>query len=121
MKYIIKIKDFNLSEKLNKSYETIEDTIEDKSPQLEDYVICKDNEETHLNEFLNNNIGVIKDIVEETYPFDVQYENIPKNLSAHFGFGGVKNDRVMSREEILYFSDDKEKLEQIILNNKYNL
>lgn len=64
MKYIIKIKDFKLSEKLNKLYES---TIEDE-PQIGDYVICRSETVGFLPSHLRNKldlencIGLILDI-----------------------------------------------------------
>jgi len=94
-----------------------------KKPQVGDYVICQD-EEDDLISFMNNNIGKIIDISHnDKIPFDIEYENIPSNIQNYFGFNNniKNNNRVMSREEILYWSKNKEDLKQIILQRKYNI
>jgi len=95
-----------------------------KSPQINDYVICTDDtfsDKTSptgiaLDEFLKNNIGIVIKPYKQTY--EVRYNYIPNNVKNYFS---MNNIRSFYPKEILYFSDDKEKLEQIILNNKYNL
>lgn len=51
----------------------------------------------------------------------VEYENIPTNIISDFGFYDHPNCRYMDLREIKYFLPNKEKLEQFLLNNKFNL
>jgi len=100
MKYIIKIKDFKLSEKLNKSYETV-----NYKPNLNDYAIIKVFRYTKTV----LEIGQITDIkFESAYPY---YIEINEPFFAD----------TFQLAEIECWSDNKEDLETILTANKYNL
>jgi len=114
-----------------KTYESINvtggchiDDSEEDEPKIGDYVICKDSEsDTTFNDFIDNNIGKIVNIIRDDMPFDVEYENIPPIIKKHFGFNGNGNinNRPMRRREILFHSPNKEEVEQYLTNTKYNL
>lgn len=104
-----------------KTYENLE--IE---PKVGDYVICDDSsakDHIILRDFINNNIGRLNHIdKEDPMPYDIEYKNIPYELSSfYFGFNGRKNNRIMNRTEIIYFSKSKEDVEQYLQNKKFNL
>ena len=98
------------------------------APDLGDYAICdiypgggfepfKD-----LKDFLSNNIGII--IRYPIYKDDnyiISYNNLPKSLELYLTT--TKNDKgfEISRDEIKYYSKDKNKLETILQANKFNL
>jgi hypothetical protein len=101
-------------------------TIEDAptQPQIGDYVVCEENNtDDILVNFIANNIGKIIDSVKYTddIRYYITYQNIPEILKLDFNHNNMDNCRYMAIEEIKFFSPDKEKLKQIILNNKYNL
>jgi len=111
-----------------KNFKSIQST-----PQINDYVICK--EETYcvddrLANFINNNIGQIAEINKKDgeYPYVIKYENIPDDIFSYFS-DILKNNykydirclRAMDRIEIIHFSKNKEDLETILNANKYNL
>jgi len=111
---------------------TFNESIKD-NPEIGDYVICKDqNSDLKLNAFLLENTGLCIDIIEpnptkntlRTESYKILYENIQhKYLSDNF-FNQQPNSsgyRYMKRDEILYFSKNKEDLQIYIDTNKYNL
>jgi len=98
------------------------ETLNQNEPQIGDYVICQElNAIEEINLFLGNNIGKIVFVGERKMFFCVQYTNIPRNISDRFGYGSITNARNMRRDEIKYWSDNKENLETLLSTNKYNL
>ena len=97
-------------------------------PQIGDYVVCmeelsSDKDSLSVIKFLTNNVGqfIIKnDNSIFKFFYLIKFENVPKRLSGKF-FDGSKGCRRMSRDEILYFSKDKEDCEIFINAKKYNL
>ena len=99
------------------------------------WVICKDvdSDDKTLSEFLSNNIGryirtrTKYDIntvdVSPKFSYMIQYYNIPNYLEEDFHFGEPDDMdcRIMCKEEILFWSKNKEDLEFIINANKYNI
>jgi hypothetical protein len=101
-------------------------------PQIGDYVICDEsflfhNENDYsfkkILDFENSNIGqYIKDIKLDTFPYLIQYENVPNfEYFEHGSTYGYSNCRKMSLDEIRYWSPNKKDLEHYIITNKYNL
>jgi len=106
-----------------KTYENLTD-----EPKAGDYVMCEESSETdsviEINDFIKNNIGVIRSISQFIYdvPYIIEYDNIPDSLRGiYLGFPEYNNNRRMSRDEIIHFSSNKEDLEPYIQANKYNL
>ena len=105
-----------------KTYEEIQ--IE---PQIGDYVIALDYQESDLNVFLNNSIGKIISrysiangkIDKHGNDYLISYENIPGNILVYFHW--YNDTRPFLRCEIQHFSHNKEDLETFIIANKYNL
>lgn len=109
------------------------DSYKSNTPQVGDYVICDeiaDSSDDPLYkktvEFELNNIGqIIKYIPSANYPYIVQYENPPDELSEFFSHGiilyNISNCRKMISNEIIYWSKDKEYLETIIKTMKFNI
>jgi hypothetical protein len=101
-------------------------------PEIGDWIICKsftrktplqifDDKDAQLNQFLSTNIGKIvsADSVKTNPPgwdYEIFYEDAPDWLIDTF-FHPIG----ISKEEISYWSKDKEELEYIISANKYNL
>ena len=96
-------------------------------PKVGNYVICEEGmiggnpnnvsrPYIELNNFLINNIGKI--IKNEDNPLiKVKYENIPSELNHHFHNNTIKT----CRDDIIYWSKNKEELETILTLKKYNI
>jgi len=92
-------------------------------PKFYDYVICS-TDSPEIKEFVSNHIGQITRVFHEgeTKPvgyddFMVEYgrENIPEKLNTfYFLHGNHSGWRGFKREDIIYWSKDKEDLEKII-------
>lgn len=95
-------------------------------PKLGDYVICGHMElystKPALVNFIENNIGIlIKEVRTDSLKgFRVQYFNVPSNIINNFGPGPSKI-RYFSTDDIIYWSENKEELEEILATKKYNL
>jgi hypothetical protein len=100
-------------------------------PQIGDYVACIDNtfdeeDNKSLYNFIKNNIGhCIKKLNKNIL---VKYENIPTYMMPYFTFNDIDrkiNVRIMTFDEIKFFSPDKKLVEDYIEMhkniNKYNL
>jgi len=107
MKHIKKYKNINIEE-----------------PVYNDWVICAEvlNTDKDLDNFISNNIGKIVDI---KYIYDInddqytiKYDDVPYTLEYRFT---KLNTRLMYKNEIKYWSKNKEDLEIILQANKYNL
>ena len=127
MKYIIKIKDFKLSEKLNKTFESI------RKPKLNDYVLCEDSDTNNFsdhNEYIRTHIGKIIKIKPENQNsstiYVVKYKDVP-NLKPLFhymmGEGNViyHDRRGFFLDEIKFFSPTKKTVELMMTANKFNI
>ena len=102
-----------------------------KGPQIGDYVVCKDSlfEEDEMVNFFANNIG--RYIKRNTPPYHyalsefkyiIRYKNVPKDLRSQFEVDiEDRFIRGMRRDEILFFSSNKEDCEIFINAKKYNL
>jgi len=102
-------------------------------PEINDYVICEVGDISYnisnLNLFLNNNIGQIVNINKRFDIYQIAYQNIPDDISDMFisnisnmFINKYNNDvRNMRREDIKYWSANKEELETLLSTNKYNL
>lgn len=117
-----------------KTYEQL-----DEEPQIGDYVIMTSYE--WLNEFLHNNIGQIvfigtqnqNDNINVIYPSNIitddsYFRKITKyEHDIYDKFSSIARNnkkvslRIFERNEILYFSKNKEDLEAKIAAKKYNL
>jgi len=108
-----------------------------KEPQIGDYVVCKELEIygfdpdnkliRKVDKFLSENIGQIVKMIEHPSPYLVQYLSCPYNLADKaFKFGysfanAMPKCRGMHRDEIIYWSPNKEDCETFITAKKYNL
>lgn len=97
-------------------------------PEIGDYVICNeivDFNQEELENFLNNNIGqyVCLKPSGESFPYLIQYKNIPKELLSNFikDYNGFSHVRDVNLREIVHKSKNKKDLETYIISNKYNL
>ena len=103
-----------------KKYESI-----NNEPQIGDYVICKEEEETpgftDIINWTSVNIGKCVRIDQHKYPYLIQYENIPNNIKNNFLHRNVPNCRMMRKYEIIHWSPNKEDLEIYTNAIKYNL
>jgi hypothetical protein len=91
------------------------------NPKVGDWVICKssNDRDIELNQFLATNIGEV--IMEDPpeWDYEILYKDAPDWIVdiAHIYDKSIGFDR----EEILYWSKNKEELEYIVSANKYNL
>lgn len=93
------------------------------------YVLCYENpikffyQEDDTNEFINNNVGKYIEIERDfDNPYKISYDNVPGKLLNDFIIDENNNIiRYFSREEIIYFSKNKEDVETFLLSKKYNL
>ena len=128
MKYLMKLENFTESKIYLKTYENFK-----KEPEAGDYVICNENNNLSSNicNFISNNIGKIvyyinndefkKYNVQKDYRYIIEYDNIPANIQTYFSYTVAEDCRRMSRDEIIYWSKNREDLEAIIDAKKYNL
>jgi len=95
------------------------------TPEKGDYVICNSvsSSETSLNDFICYNVGIILDIRTKEivkYPYMIKYEDLPEylvNYSKNYDYNTIP----FKEDEILYWSKNKEELENILFTNKFNL
>lgn len=89
-------------------------------PQIDDYVLC---EETFGDDdkiqFIKTNIGQVVDILNMSN-YLIKFENVPTKLLNFFN-EKQPNCRSMNLYEIICYSKDKKELEDILIENKYNL
>lgn len=118
-----------------KTYKSLYESVNEKELQIGDYVICSENDPGSVEEiqnFINNNIGKfiryrIDTDTRVSLQFDhmIQYEYVPPEIiEEDFDFGENSNEyntRLMKKSEIKYWSENKEDLEQLLLNNKFNI
>ena len=72
--------------------------------------------------FINNNIGeIIKIEKNDDYKYHVKFENVPINIIRYFDTASDYYYLRFHKEEILYWSKNKEELEHILAAKKYNL
>lgn len=88
-------------------------------PMVGEYVLANDvSGSMKAKDFVNNNIGLCTGIHSgDQFPFEVEYENLTPYLEKFFN----KNKTNFSRNEILYWSDNKEELELILQSRKFNI
>ena len=98
-------------------------------PMVDDYVICDDSL-PEVSEFVNNSIGVIVMLEHDkngNIEYVVEYDNIPEDIISEFehkyygmgnGYGYCRNMLVY---EIIYWSKNKEDVEEYLTEKKYNL
>ena len=84
------------------------------SPEIGDYVIMKTTSD-NLKSFIQNNVGQISDF--QIDDIEVTYSNIPDDIKEFMPLA----KRLFHNKLIQYWSKDKEELEQILIQNKYNL
>ena len=101
-------------------------------PQLGDYVICEESigltdSDQLCTKFTKSNIGQCI-FINQFVEYYIQYQNVPKELKIYFCNGKEKifkekkpNTRKMYKEEIIYWSPNKEDVEIYINTIKYNL
>jgi hypothetical protein len=89
-------------------------------PKVDDYVICCDKTESNpeFDNYLLDAIGQIKRINEFYY---VEFENFPFGRKNNLTSYAIQHPVNFSREEILFWSKDKEKCEIFLSIKKYNL
>ena len=101
------------------------ENINENEPEIGDYVICHSDEsgEKSLNEFTSVNIGIIIDKTSKdmiNYPYSIKYDDLPSKLSSYTNNNDY-NTIPFKKEEILYFSKNKEDLELILNTKKFNI
>ena len=111
MKYLKRFEDINIDE-----------------PKVGDYVITFDNcdygsKYNDYLDFVNNSIGKLYTIKNEySDNYRVIFYNVPESIVQWFTTNHYDEKYlVVDREEILYWSKNKEELEHILAAKKYNL
>ena len=103
----------------------IYEAINQGKPEVGDYVICDDIlAEGPVKNFILNNIGKYITYNKNThYSYIIEYDNIPNDIIQKFKKNAFHGDNCkrMGIDEIKYWSKDKEELEEILAENKYNL
>ena len=96
-------------------------------PQIDDYVLIKSTHyKPEVRKFLNTNIGQVFSMSQKG---DNKYQiafNAPIELRKDFWTKNRNSDNIkytkwFNLKEIIFFSPNKEDLEQYLLNKKYNL
>ena len=115
----------------------------DNEPKIGDYVICSELEsykDIGIEYFLSENIGKCINIIYNNNfgegsdkKYIIEYYNIPYKIKNYFKFDKVTgvpygsgssivtNCRIMSRQEVIHSSEDKDYLKIILISKKYNL
>jgi len=102
------------------------ENVNENEPEVGDYVIASSNDFLiDLNEFTKNRIGRLYNIFKPLYVDDLSYtviyDNIPKELDC-YTFKVYDEEAIsLDKEDIKYWSKDKEDLEKILMTNKFNL
>ena len=107
------------------------ENILNNTPEIGDYVICKETDwfigQGSLNpliyiflNFINTNIGQIVDIDYMGYDYMIKYENFPKIIQDYFHYKN-ETSRGMASYEIINHSKNKEELETILMSKKFNI
>ena len=103
-----------------KTYESIE-----KEPQIGDFIICKEYSlKKEISDFISTNIGKIISDRSLIHDYTIKYQNVPKDLKPYFSYHSSifgPNCRGIDKENILFFSPDKETIETYLQANKYNI
>ena len=105
-----------------KYIKTYEDLNIYKEPKIGDYVICTTNDTTSpgLKEFLEQTIGKC---INTNFNFlIIEYQYVPNEiLYTNFDLTTGKIRRGVMKDDVLYYSPNKEELEIYLNANKYNL
>jgi len=111
-----------------KTYEEL-DNVE---PEVGDYVVCdlSDNDyiEKELNDFISNNIGIIKNIDNRPSSvfnkYQIRYKNVPDKLYNLFGPSDKYNSndlRYVSIHYIKFYSKSREECITYLDSKNYNI
>jgi hypothetical protein len=89
---------------------------------ISDYVICEVNyNESILEDFINNNIGIILSEKSERNNISVfikvKYDDVPENLLTFF----YENVIELNKKTVTHFSKSKKELDIILNTKKFNL
>ena len=125
-----------------KYLKSFENTVEDDSPQIGDYIVTNVNyndnkDQINFTNFIKNNIGQVINIdynynkicnLKPPY-YIVKYKNIPNNIKSWFGADVVSvintnyntDARTFNKSEFQYWSPNKKDCEIFLTANKYNL
>ena len=105
-----------------KYYENIEDNLE-----VGDYVLIKINilpytqKQIDTENFINNTIGKIIDIITDRNDVVVLYENVPETIKSYFNINNGLDIRTFDINRIVEHGKTKEQLELKLQANKFNL
>lgn len=95
------------------------------SPKVGDYVIIDYNEYQITNNIINSKIGHITKKFDEKYDIYIELNDnelkIMKNWHTLWNFKGNIFLLTIYKNNIIYWSDNKEELEVILQSNKYNI
>jgi hypothetical protein len=120
-----------------KMYDEPEPEVSLTKPEEGDYVIVTENDHRNakLNNFLKNNIGQIvkieKDGELDSVSYYIQFQKVPEDLQYFFEYGSssffvitgikIKNTRIFVKNEILFYSKNREDCEIFLTAKRYNL
>lgn len=106
-----------------------ESSITKKKIEIGDYVICNeydvhDYKFDDFNKLVSTHVGRVIDITKKENRSDkyvVQFDDIPESLKNGFMIKEYPSAIRFTRDEIIYSSKDKSKLEYIFAAKKFNL
>ena len=111
-----------------KYIKTYEDATTKDEPQVGDYVLCKlkgTNSLKELKEYLSNNIGICTRIKKSSVDSLITYYTInfygPISQRLSYNCFNGSNYRYFEKDELLFWSPNKEDCEAFLAANKYNL
>jgi hypothetical protein len=129
----VTVKDIEMDKEMVKNANDF--TLESKfklpnEPQIGDYVLCKENINSHfdieMNKFITSNIGRIVDYDFKKSGYVIEWRNIPEEL--RFYFWNTTNpliDDLGKKEfklnDIEIYSNNKKDIESIFVAKKYNI
>jgi hypothetical protein len=90
--------------------------IDTDPPKIGDYVIMRSTANNNeLKQFIENSVGQI--IEEDGDEITIDFSDIPEKLKQYF----ILSTRPYHYKLLQYWSDNKEELEEILAQKKYNL
>jgi len=112
---------FKIYEAVNKGEPEVGDYVIAKIDDFGDLFLLDEGWFGNIEKIINNNIGILVNVVEEidvtNEPFCVKYPGADFGESDNF----EKDYWWFSENDIIYWSKNKEELEEILATKKYNL
>jgi hypothetical protein len=94
------------------------ESVNDGEPKVGDYVIVDRKTELDVYYFTSNTIGYYEQIIySNKMTYHIRFDNVPEEIENKFTY----DCRNYSREDIKYWSRNKEEIEIILSTIKYNI